>query len=34
MIDTGLPGYLEIIEKGLKSFGYSLEDISDCNAST
>jgi glyoxylase-like metal-dependent hydrolase (beta-lactamase superfamily II) len=29
MIDTGLPGYLEIIEKGLKSFGYTLEDISD-----
>lgn len=29
IIDTGLPGYLNMIENGLKSFGYSIEDISD-----
>jgi glyoxylase-like metal-dependent hydrolase (beta-lactamase superfamily II) len=29
LIDTGLPGYLEQIERYLKSWGYSLEDISD-----
>ncbi|BDC17301.1 MBL fold metallo-hydrolase [Acidianus sp. HS-5] len=29
MVDTGLPGYLELIEKELKNAGYSIEDISD-----
>jgi len=29
LIDTGLPGYLDEIERYLKSWSYSLEDISD-----
>ncbi|ACP37387.1 MBL fold metallo-hydrolase [Saccharolobus islandicus] len=29
IVDTGLPGYLDQIESYLKTWGYSLEDISD-----
>lgn len=29
IVDTGLPGYLDDIERYLKSWGFSLEDISD-----
>ncbi|QKR00311.1 MBL fold metallo-hydrolase [Metallosphaera tengchongensis] len=29
LIDTGLPGYLETIEEYLKSWGFSIEDVSD-----